>query len=357
MHTDALWPSLGASIPDILMLLDAEGTILFINRPPRGMPADEAVGTSVFDLLPTAARARAWTALRDVFKRSEITTMELTVTRPNGQLRWIQASAGPFREGGRVLAATVLARDITSTKATEFTLQQLERQLQQLQKVDLLGQLVPGIVHDFANLLIIIHASIDALLAALPADSAERDAALAIWTAAARGRELTRQVMAFVRTGALAREPVDVNFVVEDVFVMLTRLLGRDIRLQKRLHPGALEVLADRGQLDQVLLNLVVNARDALPSGGTITVATRVEVARQEVVLSVTDTGSGMDELTQRRAFEPFFTTKARGHGTGLGLSTVAMIAELLGGRIAIKSTIGVGTTIEVILPQPLPER
>lgn len=354
MQTDALWGALGGSVPDILMLLDSEGTILFINRPLRGKRADELVGTAVFDLLPVAARARVWVALRDVFKRSETSTLELTVTRSNGQVRWFQASAGPFRDGGRIIGATVLARDITSTKATEFALRQLERQLEQLQRLDLLGQLVTGIVHDFGNLLVIIRASIDAVMPALTEGSAESDAALAIWTAAERGRELIRQIMAFVRSGVQVREPVDVNVVIEDVFLMLNRVLGGDITLQKRLAPGTVQVLAERGQLDQILANLVVNARDALPSGGTITMATRMDAARNEVVLSVTDTGSGMDDITQRRIFEPFFTTKARGHGTGLGLSTVAMIAELLGGRVVVKSTIGVGTTIDVILPGAL---
>jgi signal transduction histidine kinase len=150
---------------------------------------------------------------------------------------------------------------------------------------------------------------------------------------------------------------VDVNVVVEDVFRMLSRLLGRDIRLQRRLHPGVAQVRAERGQVEQVLSNLVLNARDALPAGGTITVATRVDPARGEVVLSVIDTGRGMDDITRRRIFEPFFTTKVPGRGTGLGLSTVALIAELLGGRVVVKSTLGIGTTIDVILPHARRER
>ena len=356
MRTDDLWPSLGASLPDMLMLLDPDGTILFINRPLDGLSADDVVGTNVFDLVPTAYHARASAILEDVFGHSRIGILEFPIMRATGERCWVQASAGPYRDGNRVLATTVLVRDITPAKATEFALQQLERQLQQVQKLDLVGHFASGIVHDFANLLMIIRASIEAMLLTLPTHGPERDAAISVQTAAIRGHELTRQLMAFIRAGEPTGDTVDLNVVVEAAFAMLSRLLGRDIRLQIRLHPGLVYVLAERGQLEQVLSNLVLNASDALPPGGTITIATRVEPSRDEVLLSVIDSGAGMDDVTQRRIFEPFFTTKVSGRGTGLGLSTVALIAERLGGRVVVKSALGVGTTIDVILPLMRPK-
>ena len=352
-----MWYALGAGIPDVLLKLDADGTIRFANRTAGSTTPAEVIGNNVFDYVPAVSHARVWMVLQDVFKRGETRTIELPITLRDGRIRWFQASAGPFRDGDGVVGATVLARDITTLKSTEFALHQLERQIQQLQKLDSLGQIAGGIAHDFNNILIIIRASVDMLLPALPTGSNEHEGALAIWMAAERGAQLTRQILAFARAGGPAREILDLNSVVDHVTGMLERLLGTGITMQKRLHLGPVQVLAERAQLDQVLSNLVLNARDATQAGGIVTLATRVDQGHDEVVLSVIDTGVGMDEVTQRRAFEPFYTTKPEGRGTGLGLSTVAMIVELLGGRINVKSKVGVGTTFDVILPRAHPER
>ena len=354
--TDVMWQAVGEGIPDILMKLDADGTILFLNRSAGSTPPNELVGSNLFDYIPAVSHARVWMAMQDVFKRGEIRSLELTLTGRDGRVRWLQASGGPFRNGDQVVAATVLARDITTSKSTEFALSQLERQIQQLQKLDSLGHITGGIAHDFSNILVVIRASVELLLPVLPAGSNEHEGALAIWNAAERGAELTRRLMAFARSGEAGREMLDINPVVDHVCHLLDRLLRTGITIQKRLHPEPVQVLAERGQLDSVLTNLVLNARDAIARGGLITVATRVDAARGEAVLSVIDTGVGMDEPTQRRIFEPFFTTKPEGRGTGLGLSTVAMVVELLGGRIAVKSKVSVGTTIDVILPRAIPE-
>ena len=355
--TDEVWRALGAGIPDILMKLDGDGTIRFLNRSPGTSLADDIIGQNVFDYVPAVSHARVWMVLQDVFKRGETHSIELPITFRDGRIRWFQASAGPYRAPDGIAAATVLARDITTLKSTEFALHQLERQIQQLQRLDSLGQIAAGIAHDFNNIIVVIRASVDLLLPTLAAGSDEHQGALAIRMAAERGAQLTRQILAFARAGEPARELLDLNAVVEHVSRLLEPLLGSGITIQKRLHSGLAQVLAERGQLDQILSNLVLNARDATQPSGIITLATRVDAGRSEVVLSVIDTGAGMDEVTQRRAFEPFYTTKPEGRGTGLGLSTVAMIVEQLGGRITVKSKVGVGTTCDVMLPRAHPER
>lgn len=354
--TDEMWRALGAGIPDILMKLDVDGTILYMNRSSGDLSPDEVIGSSVFRYAPAASQGRLQMALRDVVERGEIRSIELPITLRDGRVRWFQASAGPLRDGTRVLSATVIARDVSAWKTAEFALRQLERQIQQFQKLDSLGQIAGGIAHDFNNLLVVIQSSVDMLLPALPAGSDEHEDALAIRTAAERGSQLTRQILAFARNSEPRREFVDVNATVEHVSQMLERVIGPHIVIQPHLHAGGVAVLAERAQLDQVLANLLLNARDAMPGGGSIAVTTRLDSGGEEVVLRVSDTGVGMDDATVGRIFEPFFTTKPPGRGTGLGLSTVSMIVKQLGGRITVQSRKGVGTTFELTFPRSRPE-
>jgi len=248
--------------------------------------------------------------------------------------------------------------DITDRK-------QLEEQLRQAQKMEAVGKLAGGVAHDFNNLLTAISGYAEALLGTLPPEGLAHQDALEITHAASRAASLTRQLLAYSRQQVLTPSVIDLRQVVDQLGGMLRRLIGEDIRLSIRHAAGDTFVRVDRGQIEQVILNLVLNARDAMPNGGTLTVATtsteldeayaRAHIgmsAGAHVCLQVQDTGSGMDEQTRSRAFDPFFTTKEPGKGTGLGLSTVYGIVKQSGGSVWLDSTPGGGTSVQVYLPR-----
>jgi PAS domain S-box-containing protein len=240
----------------------------------------------------------------------------------------------------------------------------LEGQLRQSQKLEAIGRLAGGVAHDFNNILMVIQSAAEFVLADLPEDDTRRQDVIDIADASHRAANLTRQLLAFSRQQVLNLRILDVNRVVETIEPMLRRLIGVDVSLVVRLGARLSSVKADSGQLDQVLMNLVVNARDAMPSGGTILIETaKVTLGDdfprghltagpgEHIMLSVMDTGSGMDAETQRQIFEPFFTTKALGQGTGLGLAMVYGIVKQLGGHIWVYSELGQGTTFKIYLP------
>lgn len=224
----------------------------------------------------------------------------------------------------------------------------LEDQIRQAQKMEAVGQLAGGIAHDFNNLLTVIGGNI--MLITLGELSPEaREYAAEITGAAERAGAMTRQLLTFSRKQELKLDSVDLNRVVENVLQLLRRLLGPAVEITLDLQHDVPNVVADAGQLEQVLVNLAVNARDAMPDGGRLTIATTVE--GNAIAVCVSDTGIGMDEATQERIFEPFFTTKDAGEGTGLGLSTVYGIVRQSGGQIRVDSTPGKGSTFTVALP------
>lgn len=243
----------------------------------------------------------------------------------------------------------------------------LEAHVRQTQRLEALGRLAGGIAHDFNNILSVILSYSTMLLGDLPAGTPAAEDVQEIHTAGERAARLTRQLLAFSRRQVLEPRIVDLNEVVLGMERMTRRLLGEDIVLKTELAAELGHVLVDVGQVEQVILNLASNARDAMPQGGVLTIATAnafasVKVNSEErlpaVMLSVSDTGSGMDEATRQRAFEPFFTTKAQGKGTGLGLATVFGVVEQSGGRISVASEPGRGTTFVMHLPrcdEPLP--
>jgi signal transduction histidine kinase len=240
-----------------------------------------------------------------------------------------------------------------------------EALLMQAQRVETLGQLVGGVVHDFNNLLGIISGFTDLALEdpAVATGGELKETLLEVRKAGSRAADLTRQLLAFTRRRALETRPLDINAVVHDTVQMLERLLGSNIELELSLAPRLQAVKADPGQLAQVLMNLSINARDAMPKGGVITISTEnVELTgsigqpaglspASYVLLSVRDTGIGMDPETQTRIFEPFFTTKAPGAGTGLGLATVLSIVKNLNGAVQVESQPGKGSRFKAYLP------
>jgi PAS domain S-box-containing protein len=261
-------------------------------------------------------------------------------------------------EGGAADVLEAIAEDVTERRA-------LENQFRQAQKMEAVGRLAGGIAHDFNNLLMVISGYSEVLLGQLATDHPLYMKARAIQLASDRATTLTQQLLAFSRKQLLELKVVDVNTIVSDMERLLRPLIGENIELKTSLMQDAGHVRADAGQLEQVLMNLVVNSRDALPRGGKIRIATDNvsfdNVYRGEqtfirpgryVVLSVTDNGVGMDKETQMHIFEPFFTTKEMGKGTGLGLSTVYGIVKQVGGYVLVESEVGSGTTFKIYLPR-----
>jgi signal transduction histidine kinase len=283
---------------------------------------------------------------------------QFRVRTAKGDYRVGEFSATPQLREGRLVGILGIGRDVTERV-------QLEQQLRQAQKMEAVGRLAGGIAHDFNNILTAITGYADLLLEDLGATDPRRQDADEIHKAADRAAGLTRQLLAFSRQQVLQPTVIEVNKLVGDLEKMLRRLLGEDVELTTRLAPTTGRVKADPGQLEQVIMNLAVNARDAMPTGGKLTLetgnmdldesyATDHYPARAGpfVMLAVSDTGIGMSEETQAHMFEPFFTTKEKGKGTGLGLATVYGIIKQSGGFIWVYSEVGHGTTFKLYLPR-----
>jgi PAS domain S-box-containing protein len=320
---------------------------------------------SVEDLLQRNAR-------RDVFadpqeldrlaaehgRTGSLNGVEVQWKRKNGRIIVVRLSGCPATaadEPEEVLE--LIAEDITDRR-------QLEEQLRQSQKMDAVGRLAGGVAHDFNNLLMVINGYTEVLLGQLEKGSALYHNVQSIQQAADRAATLTRQLLAFSRKQLLEFKVVDVNSVIGDMERLLRPLIGENIELITRLSTETGHTRADSGQLEQVIMNLVVNAKDAMPDGGKLILQSSEVIVRPDLaahrfiqpgryaVISVTDTGCGMNKETQSRVFEPFFTTKEKGKGTGLGLSTVYGIVKQSNGYVFVQSEPGAGTTFHVYLPR-----
>jgi two-component system, cell cycle sensor histidine kinase and response regulator CckA len=350
--------------PNRIFVKDWDGRFTLANQTVAaiyGTTPEALLGKTDAELNPNRAASDA--ALQDDREvmesgRSKFIAEE-TVTDLAGQPRWFQTVKVPIagRDGTRRHVLGV-ATDITERK-------QLEEQFRQAQKMEAVGRLAGGVAHDFNNLLTAILGSADLVLDGLGPGGAEREEVEEIRKAALRAADLTRQLLAFSRQQVFTPTVLSLNDVVANMNKLLRRLLGEDVELRTALAEDLASVKADPNQLEQVILNLAVNARDAMPGGGRLTIETqnieldeayaRRHLAGQQgphVLLAVSDTGVGMDAETQTRIFEPFFTTKETGKGTGLGLATVYGIVRQSGGSIFVYSEPGKGATFKVYLPR-----
>lgn len=346
--------------PAVAFMKDEEGRYLYVNEPFArcfGRPQAEWIGKRDIDLWPEEVA----TCLREndlaVMAGEHVVQLEEVVPTPDGKPHYWLVFKFPFRDcfGNEVLAG--MAIDTTDRK-------RLEGQLRQAQKMEAIGQLAGGVAHDFNNLLTVISGYSELLQHHLSADETLRRQAEQIKIAGDRATALTRQLLAFSRQQVLRPVVLDLNVVVTNLLQMLPRLIGEHIELKTALDPRPTFVKTDPGQLEQVLLNLAINARDAMPDGGTLTIETS-NVALDEtacrrigtispgsfVQLTVHDTGCGIDAATQTRIFEPFFTTKDIGKGTGLGLATVYGIVTQSRGAISVNSAPGRGASFAVYFP------
>ncbi|MEM7354193.1 MAG: ATP-binding protein [Acidobacteriota bacterium] len=293
--------------------------------------------------------------LQQVIDDGVVRNQQLDLQRVDGEKVCVLASATAIRgDDGQVLGIRGILRDVTEQRA-------IEHQLQQSQKMEAVGRLAGGVAHDFNNLLTAVIGYADLLAAQLEARGERPSHLEQILGAADRGADLVRQLLAFSRQQALRPKVVDLNHVVSGIEKLLGRVIGEDVKLTTELEPELGAILADPNQLEQVVLNLVVNGREAMPEGGTLTLRTRnleagkhplpgTEIRHSQVVLEIEDTGCGIEESQLDQIFEPFYTTKSA--GTGLGLATVYGIVKQSDGQIRVDSRPGEGTRFSIYLPE-----
>ena len=361
--------------PDGILVVDAEGRILLANSAVQrlfGYSVSSLIGQPVEILMPEALREAHRAHRRQYSEIPRLRVMsdqaDLFGQRLDGSIFPIDISLTPLT-AGRDLHVIVIIHNASERRLAESAMRErdkLAEELSHTRKLEAIGRLAGGIAHDFNNLLTVIKGNAELLEASVSEQSDPRRMLADIQRAALRGSELTRQLLAFGRRQKLRPSVVDVNVVLSSIESILQRVIGEDVRIQVRPGSDLPKVRVDSGQIEQVMLNLAVNARDAMPTGGELSVETSVLVLTEPlrlrempvviapnsyVRLVVRDGGSGMDQDTRDRAFEPFFTTKECGKGTGLGLSTVYGIIKQSSGYVWIESEIGKGTTVNILLP------
>ncbi len=349
-------------LPDPVFVKDAEGRYLVVNEAvvrADGLAKTDILGKTDLEFRPEESAAEFRRNDLEVMETGRSATYAESVAYPDGSRRQWRTTKAPLRDSaGGVIGVVGVAHEVTEQLRVAAALQATESELRQAHKLEAVGRLAGGVAHDFNNLMTAILGYSDLLLPELAPEDQRRGDVQEIRRAAERGMMLTRQLLAFSRREVLDSRPLDVNTVVAEITSLLRRLIGDDVELETVLGSDLAPVSIDRGQLEQVIVNLAVNAHDAMPNGGRVVIETanatdpgRPPGARQYALLSVTDTGTGMDESTLARIFDPYFTTKERGKGTGLGLSTVYGIVDSLGGHVVVDSEPERGTRFAVYLP------
>jgi PAS domain S-box-containing protein len=350
------------SSEDAIIGKDTQGVVTSWNAGAEkifGYSAAEMIGQAIKILLPGDRAHEEDEILNRIRQGETVEHFETVRQRKGGELIHVSLSISPIRDAnGRIVGASKIARNITETK-------KLEHQLHQSQKMDAIGQLTGGIAHDFNNLLGIILGNLDLLEYFAARNETALDQVQTCQRAATRGADLTRRLLAFARMEGLKPESTPLNTAIQNVIGLATRALGPEIKITTRLDDSLPRVFVDATGLESALLNLLVNARDAMPRGGSIAVSTRLNHLEDTYApvkmgelkpgwyacASISDTGEGMSKETLERVFEPFFTTKARGKGTGLGLAMVYGFVKQSGGAVRIYSEPGKGTTVTLYLP------
>jgi PAS domain S-box-containing protein len=357
------------SARDAIISTDAHGDITFWNRSAEstfGYTETEVLGRPITMLIAESDRAAYKAALPDA-NVSDVTfghIIEVTGLRKDGS-RFPSEFSLASAQGRDGLTFTAVVRDVVERKQSQDTLRQRDEQLRQAQKMEAIGRLAGGVAHDFNNLLMAIHGYAEMLVQNLPPGNELRVDAEEIIKASDRAAGLTRQLLAFSSRQVFTQQAVALDQLVQNMQNMLQRLIGPEIQITTEVWPDLTPVLADTTQVEQILVNLIINARDAMPRGGKIAIELRnIELDKigvaahpglqpgEYVEMSVCDTGSGMDAETLSRIFEPFFTTKETGKGTGLGLATVYGIVQQNNGAIEVQSRLGHGTTFYIYLPR-----
>ena len=357
------------NIPDMVLLKEPSGEgfrYLLINAAGEkllGRSRDRIVGRTETDLFPAEESAQIVEANRRVAASGEPQVLtDRTLTTASGT-RTVETRMVPIANGsGETALILAIVRDVSEAKRRE-------EQVRQLQRMDAIGRLTGGVAHDFNNLLAIIHGNSELVRDRLEAGTDLAEMTDDVIGAAARGAELVKRLLAFARMQHLEPASVDLGERIPNVIGLLQRALGENVQLQVRMAEELWPAIIDPTQVDDALLNLAINSRDAMPDGGTLTIETQnvhldedyaahhVEVAPGDyVMLAVSDTGTGMEPEVLARAFDPFFTTKEEGQGTGLGLSQVFGWVKQSGGHIKIYSEVGHGTTIKLYLPRAVAE-
>lgn len=350
---------------DAIYWLDEAAQVVEVNETAcrtLGYSRDELLQLSFYDITPGLS-PEAWQEGWQRLQQLRSHTTERTHRTRDGQLIPVEVVANYIEFRGRSLNCAFV-RDLSEHKRAEEARRKLEAQLHQAQKMESIGRLAGGVAHDFNNLLTVILGYSELMQAQLSLGSTALEQLVQVRLAAKRAEGLTRQLLAFSRKQMLAPEVFDLNELVTNLKKMLERLIGEDIVLITTLRPDLWWVKVDPGQIEQVIMNLAINARDAMPTGGRLAIETanislndHFDQTHPETLngpsvrLTVTDTGHGMDEATLANIFEPFFTTKEQGKGTGLGLATVYGIIKQSGGEITVDSQPGQGTAFSLYLP------
>jgi len=356
------------AIPDVIYVVDRAGRLTLWNQKLEivtGRRGETLKGELLSDFFAREDRAAFRAALAAGLENRPF-EIEGRLRGADSVLVAYQWTGAPLVDAqGVVSGITGVGRDVTERKRAEDILRQRESEMRQLQKIEAIGRLAGGVAHDFNNVLTVVIGRSQLMLSRYQPDDPAYQDLEQIESTAQRAASLTRQLLAFSRNQSSARQPLDLNATVTSISDMLARLIGENIELAVALDPKLDLVMGDPGQIEQVIVNFAVNARDAMPSGGRLTIATRnvmlnaafvsahpAAAAGPHVVLEVRDTGVGMDEAALQRAFEPFFTTKPAGKGCGLGLSTVYGIVKQHEGYTAVESEPGCGATFRVYLPR-----